>query len=180
MRLRKSSDALIVSEEENVTLYDSNKHQGKTKSLLRPALSFLSLLAISASYGLLLRPASKNTRATLEKPRDGNVRKRLEASIEELRPASADTTLPHDNVRKRFDGSSIEEEKQCQIFLAPSSLKGHTGFGIYTTRDISKHESILAGPDGPSIPVVDYEDGPTSMKKVRKKWIHVWDNYWWD
>lgn len=42
--------------------------------------------------------------------------------------------------------------------MAPSSLKGVQGFGIYTTRDIQQNEPLLQAnvPDGPSIPVIDY------------------------
>lgn len=71
-----------------------------------------------------------------------------------------------------------DEVKQCSIFMAPSSLMGHTGFGIYTTRDIERGSDILSAPDGPSIPVVDYSSGPPS-KKVRDDWMRFFDDYWW-
>jgi hypothetical protein len=42
--------------------------------------------------------------------------------------------------------------------MARSSLKGHTGYGVYTTRDIAPHQPILSGPegtpDGPTVAVV--------------------------
>jgi hypothetical protein len=94
-----------------------------------------------------------------------------------LRPSTANTTeKAHSSVRKRL--GSIDKENQCQIYLAPSSLKGHAGFGIFTTRDIGKHERILSGEiDGPSVPVVDHWKGPS--RELKKTWIKVWDNYWW-
>lgn len=65
------------------------------------------------------------------------------------------------------------------IWMAPSSLKGQPGFGIYTTRDIAKKEAILAGPDGPSLPVIDSERGPSSMRAARDLWFRTFNEYWW-
>lgn len=63
--------------------------------------------------------------------------------------------------------------------MAPSSLKGSVGFGIYTTRDMARHEAILAGPDGPALPVVDASRGPSHQKLARRAWFRTFDEYWW-
>ena len=68
--------------------------------------------------------------------------------------------------------------RQCSIWMAPSSLKGHPGFGVYTTRDLNANESILQSPDSPSILVVDVEEGPL-QGQVRQEWIKHFDDYWW-
>ena len=54
--------------------------------------------------------------------------------------------------------------------MAPSSLKNLDGYGIFTARDIEAGSTMLSGPDGPSIPVVDYNSGA---------WITTWKEYWW-
>ena len=140
MRLRRASEVRISNVERQLPLRDTNEVK-KSSLLVRPALPFIALLIASACYGMLLRPSTANTKAS--------IRKRLESI----------------------------DEKQCSVYLAPSSLKGHVGFGIFTTRDIGKDESILSGPDGPSVPVVDYRGGP--LRKLRKQWVRTWDNYWW-
>lgn len=147
-RLRKGETEVSTGAESEPTapVYDSNKASKRTAEMRRNMLPILPLLVLSASFGLLLRPANINT-----------------VPIEQLTP-------PRDMIRKR-----ALEEKECAIWLAPSSLKGHPGFGIYTTRDIHKMESILAGQDGPSIPVIDYIGGVN--KKLKGEWIKVWDNY---
>lgn len=63
--------------------------------------------------------------------------------------------------------------------MAPSSLRGHAGLGIYTTRDIAADESILNAPDGPSIPVVDTERVSPEYRHVRRAFHRVFDEYWW-
>jgi len=78
-----------------------------------------------------------------------------------------------------IEQNKIENEKRCRIYMAPTSGKGMTGFGIYTTQPIREGEAFLQGPDGPSIPVFDYQNMPDSNEKGRKTWIDVFDNYWW-
>jgi hypothetical protein len=63
--------------------------------------------------------------------------------------------------------------------MAPSSLVGHAGFGIYTTRAFAAQESLLARPNGPSIPVVDPQHGPAEPHGSRSQWIRTFDDYWW-
>ena len=65
------------------------------------------------------------------------------------------------------------------IFVAPSSLKGNPGYGIYTTRDLWKGEKILGGPDGLSIPVESYQQLAIPKGQLKSKWIELWDPYWW-
>lgn len=69
---------------------------------------------------------------------------------------------------------------ECSIFMAPSSLKGSPGYGIYTTRNLWKGERVLGRPDGLSIPVEVFND-PLSFPKsqLRKEWIELWNQYWW-
>jgi hypothetical protein len=80
------------------------------------------------------------------------------------------------------DDSNKNNKRQCRIYLAPSSVKGLDGYGIYTTEDINKNELILSNPDGPSIPIIDYifEQIQTTEAQIgRQVWINLWDNYWW-
>ena len=66
------------------------------------------------------------------------------------------------------------------IWMAKSSLIGNEGFGIFTTRDLKAGEKILGGPDGLSIPIVQYHTHKGQPNyKAHKAWIGVWDNYWW-
>jgi len=52
----------------------------------------------------------------------------------------------------------LSDKKQkfdkCFLYLAPSSIP-HSGFGIYTTRDIAKNEYINQYLDSPTIAIVD-------------------------
>lgn len=54
--------------------------------------------------------------------------------------------------------------------MAPSSLKELDGYGIFTTRNIEAESKMLSGPDGPSIPVIDWVHGP---------WTKTMNEYWW-
>jgi len=63
--------------------------------------------------------------------------------------------------------------------MAPSSLIGNPGFGIFVTRDLQRNEKVLNGPDGISIPIVAYLQLSVPKGHLKKAWIAVWDNYWW-
>ena len=75
--------------------------------------------------------------------------------------------------------------------MAPTSLKGVQGFGLYTTRDIPRTHSILQShlPDAPSIPVLDYwpeedeqdeeYDESAAFLQARLQFTGLFDNYWW-
>ena len=69
------------------------------------------------------------------------------------------------------------------IFLAPSSLHGNAGWGVFTTRDISKGEAILqAQVDGPSIPIVDSMPRVSvepALQRAYEHWNNVFGHYWW-
>eukprot|EP00977_Amphora_coffeiformis_P021426 scaffold9318_cov147-Amphora_coffeaeformis.AAC.5 len=52
--------------------------------------------------------------------------------------------------------------------MAPSSLKGHAGLGIYTTRGIAANDSILAAPDGPALPVIDTDHVPRKYRLAKR------------
>ena len=76
--------------------------------------------------------------------------------------------------------ASSESHQKCTVWLAPSSLKGHSGYGIFTTRPLAKDEPILGGPDGVSIPIIDaYRSRKFPHNQARKNWVRVWENYWW-
>ena len=82
---------------------------------------------------------------------------------------SETTPLEKNHVRKRFND---HEDDPCTIWMAPSSVKGLDGYGIFTTRSIQTGSQMLSGgPDGPSIPVVDYIRGP---------WTKTMNEYWWE
>ena len=71
--------------------------------------------------------------------------------------------------------------------MVPSSLHGHAGMGIYTTRDLAAKESILAAPDGPSIPVVTREprkyrniiETTRQFREMQYAFFRVFGEYWW-
>ena len=46
-------------------------------------------------------------------------------------------------------------QDKCSIYTAPSSIKGITGLGIYTTRDINVGDPILKGGADGAIPILD-------------------------
>ena len=75
---------------------------------------------------------------------------------------------------------SNEVPSQCTVWMAPSSLIGVQGFGIFTTRDIPANGHILKAPDGVSVPIEAYSQKvPKDVEPWKKDWIRVWDNYWW-
>jgi len=49
---------------------------------------------------------------------------------------------------------SSNSHDTCSLYLAPSSIP-HSGFGVYTTRDIARGEYINRFLDAPSIPIMD-------------------------
>ena len=63
--------------------------------------------------------------------------------------------------------------------MAPSSLKGHVGLGIYTTRNMVARDSILAAPDGPSVPVIDTDRVSQQYETIKRAWHKVFNEYWW-
>ena len=68
--------------------------------------------------------------------------------------------------------------------MAPSSLKGHAGYGVFTTEDIATGDPILSGPpgtpDGPTVGVVDASHNiPPSLRAANHQWHNVWGHYWW-
>jgi hypothetical protein len=65
--------------------------------------------------------------------------------------------------------------KECGIWMAPSSLRPNPGFGIFTTRNIAHHESILHQPDAVSIALHDMRrrnDMPLAEER-RNLWMNV-------
>lgn len=66
-------------------------------------------------------------------------------------------------------------EKECTIWIAPSSLKGVDGYGIFTTRDLQAGESILGGPDGLAITL----ENLSHQAPAHNQWRRVWSEYYW-
>ena len=71
------------------------------------------------------------------------------------------------------------------LYMAPSSLVGHAGIGVYSVHEYQIGDLMLTGgPDGPSIAVVDAEhsgeggDDPVWMDFVRTHWINSFGQYW--
>ena len=63
------------------------------------------------------------------------------------------------------------------VWIAPSSLKGVNGYGVFTTRDLQPDESILGIPDGVAIPVETNWDESSPKLPERLAWWQVWGNY---
>jgi hypothetical protein len=66
--------------------------------------------------------------------------------------------------------------------MAPSSLRGMDGMGIFTIENMTKGQYFLSSYDGPSIPVLNYKvkrrkDG--HLTKDRERWTKLFDRYWW-
>ena len=67
--------------------------------------------------------------------------------------------------------------------MAPSSLKGQAGFGVYTTRDIAQGEEILSGPpgtpDGPTVAIMggDQVDQSPDLQLVKRQMDNVFGHY---
>jgi len=79
--------------------------------------------------------------------------------------------------------SLIEQEsiqgKRCSVYMAPSSIKGIDGYGIFTTKPLPKGSYILKGPDGPGIPVIDYYEEHNHDWYYRQQFIRTFYKYWW-
>ena len=67
--------------------------------------------------------------------------------------------------------------RQGSVWIAPSSIQGFAGYGVFTTRDLELDESILGIPDGVAIPVETKWDASSPKQAERKAWWHVWGNY---
>lgn len=65
------------------------------------------------------------------------------------------------------------------IWIAPSSLRGVNGYGIFTTRDLGPGESLLGVPDGVSIPVEAYRSKGRPNEASFRAFKQLFDNYWW-
>ena len=63
------------------------------------------------------------------------------------------------------------------VWIAPSSLKGFAGYGVFTTRDLAKGEHIIGRPDGVAVPIETEWDRKAPKKKERNNWANMWGNY---
>ena len=85
------------------------------------------------------------------------------------------------NAQQLLETCSAEKEgatfdsQECSLYMAPSSVTG-AGFGIFTTRDLSKGEGIIPYPDAPSIVICHYYHLCTHLIS-KSDWIH--SNYVW-
>lgn len=82
------------------------------------------------------------------------------------------------------DGSTTNEEfGSCTVYMAPSSVHGVDGMGIYTTKNLSKNDVIINKVDGLSIPVLrgetDYVNDSNKTIQARKQWHRLFNEYWW-
>eukprot|EP00547_Thalassionema_nitzschioides_P012338 CAMPEP_0194259980 /NCGR_PEP_ID=MMETSP0158-20130606/44910_1 /TAXON_ID=33649 /ORGANISM="Thalassionema nitzschioides, Strain L26-B" /LENGTH=653 /DNA_ID=CAMNT_0039000001 /DNA_START=1 /DNA_END=1959 /DNA_ORIENTATION=- len=70
--------------------------------------------------------------------------------------------------------------QECSIYMAPSSIKGVTSMGIFTTRDIPKKATALqGGTDGPSITILTDKFRASGLRFPKSSWIKVWGHYAW-
>lgn len=68
------------------------------------------------------------------------------------------------------------------IYMAPSSVKGIDGMGVFTTEEMNSGDLFLSGYDGPSIPVLDprrSDRDSEALAEQRKRWTELFDGYWW-
>lgn len=63
------------------------------------------------------------------------------------------------------------------VWLAPSSIRGVDGYGVFTTRDMKSGDEIVGADLG--IPITHYGYDGEPKVGPRRLWKHVWDNYWW-
>ena len=93
--------------------------------------------------------------------------------------ADGDETSLLDSPRPLLSSSNHIGQQQCGIWMAPSSLRPFPGYGIFTTRDIDKGDSILGAPDAVSIPLHDMrrknEHNPLYRER-RRLWRNVFSN----
>ncbi|KAL7564516.1 hypothetical protein ACA910_017675 [Epithemia clementina (nom. ined.)] len=95
-----------------------------------------------------------------------------------FRPSTPSDSQHQQNTHKHNQSKSANE-RECSIYVAPSSLKGNPGYGIFTTRNLWKGEKILGGPDGVAIPVEGYNQRDIPKGDLKEHWIRLWDPYWW-
>jgi len=80
----------------------------------------------------------------------------------------------------RTTGSKSSEDQQCTIWLAASSLKGHPGMGVFTTRDIRKASLVIPKGDGIAIPLYGvHRNTKEPNEKERSQMMEVWHDYIW-
>jgi hypothetical protein len=65
------------------------------------------------------------------------------------------------------------------IWIAPSSLRGVNGYGVYTTRYLKAGESVLGRPDGVAIPFEPYLHRMLPPRADRKKFLNLFGEYMW-
>jgi hypothetical protein len=65
------------------------------------------------------------------------------------------------------------------IWIAPSSLKGVNGYGIFTTRDLAAGESLLGAPDGVAVPVERYQHPSKPAVRERSQFLNLFGEYMW-
>ncbi|VEU44203.1 unnamed protein product [Pseudo-nitzschia multistriata] len=101
------------------------------------------------------------------------------------------SSLPHSIASNDFfatmDANPIDNDPrdndhgQCGIWMAPSSLLPYPGYGIFTTRNIHRKESILHAPDAVSIQIREahrFKKMPQSAERHRW-WDNTFGNYVW-
>jgi len=84
---------------------------------------------------------------------------------------------------KKTSEKEDNNTSQCTIWLGASSLKGHPGMGVYTTRDINAGSVVLHSGDGIAIPLygIHHFSAVEGLpnKKARNDMMNVWSDYIW-
>jgi hypothetical protein len=106
---------------------------------------------------------------------DGLTRSSSSSSSETKSLSTAASHSSNDPPYAALRGASSLKD-QCTVWMAPSSLKGVNGYGIYTTRNLADGESILGHPDGVSVPVWNYRYTKEPEAVERYAWRKVWKN----
>ena len=73
------------------------------------------------------------------------------------------------------DEETSQEKNKCSVYLAPSSVSGG-GMGMFTVKNVKQGGMILPA-DGPSIPIIDYDD---QSKASLDSFVNLFSSYWWE
>jgi hypothetical protein len=63
--------------------------------------------------------------------------------------------------------------------MAPSSVRGLNGYGLFTTRHLKAGESILGRPDGLAVPFEPYQHPDLPPRGDREKLLNLFAEYMW-
>ena len=72
------------------------------------------------------------------------------------------------------DHAERVNKNMCSVYIAPSSVPGG-GMGMFTVKSV-KEGGVILPADGPSIPIIDYDDSQRSLDT----WVDLFMGYWWE